>query len=74
MKMKNPEKYYEATMNNKPFALIRKFFINNYNQELQRGYLEITDYRENYDKIYEEEKEKLLEIYKSTKMKESNIF
>lgn len=74
MKMKNPEKYYESTMNNKPFALIRKFFINNYNQELQRGYLEITDYRENYDKIYEEEKEKLLEIYKSTKMKESNIF
>ena len=35
MKMNNPEKYYEATMNNKPSALIRKFFINNYNQKLQ---------------------------------------
>lgn len=29
------EKYYEATMNNKPFDLIRKFFINKYNQKLQ---------------------------------------
>lgn len=35
MKMNNPEKYYEATMNNKPSALIRKFFINNYNKKLQ---------------------------------------
>lgn len=35
MKMNNPKKYYEATMNNKPSALIRKFFINNYNQKLQ---------------------------------------
>ena len=35
MKMNNPQKYYEATMNNKPSALIRKFFINNYNQKLQ---------------------------------------
>ncbi len=35
MKMKNPEKYYEATMNNKPSTLIRKFFINKYNQKLQ---------------------------------------
>lgn len=35
MKMNNPEKYYEATMNNKPSVLIRKFFINNYNQKLQ---------------------------------------
>lgn len=35
MKMNNPEKYYEATMNNKPSALIRKFFKNNYNQKLQ---------------------------------------
>ena len=34
MKMKSPEKYYDATMNNKPSALIRKFFINNYNQKL----------------------------------------
>ena len=33
--MKNPEKYYEATMNNKPSALIRKFFINKYNQKIQ---------------------------------------
>ena len=35
MKMNNPKKYYEATMNNKPSALIRQFFINNYNQKLQ---------------------------------------
>lgn len=35
MRMKNPEKYYEATMNNKPSTLIRKFFINKYNQKLQ---------------------------------------
>ena len=35
MKMNNPKKYYETTMNNKPSALIRKFFINNYNQKLQ---------------------------------------
>ena len=35
MKMNNPEKYYEVTMNNKPSALIREFFINNYNQKLQ---------------------------------------
>ena len=35
MKMNNPEKYYEATMNNKPSDLIRKFFINKYNQKLQ---------------------------------------
>lgn len=35
MKMRNPEKYYEETMNNKPSALIRKFFINNYNKKLQ---------------------------------------
>ncbi len=35
------------------------------NVGLKRGYLEIMDYREDYDKIYEEEKEKLLEIYKN---------
>ena len=35
MKMLDSKKYYEATMNNKPSALIRKFFINNYNQRLQ---------------------------------------
>lgn len=35
MKMLDAEKYYEATMNNKPSALIRKFFINKYNQKLQ---------------------------------------
>ena len=35
MKMNNPKKYYEVTMNNKTSALIRQFFINNYNQKLQ---------------------------------------
>ena len=35
MNMNNPEKYYEATMNSKPSTLIRKFFINKYNQKLQ---------------------------------------
>ena len=34
------------------------------NVGLKRGYLEIMDYREDYAKIYEEEKERLLEIYK----------
>ncbi len=32
--MKDAKKYYEKTMNNKPSALIRKFFISNYNQKL----------------------------------------
>lgn len=31
---------------------------------LTRGYLELLDYREDYTKIYEEEKEELLNIYK----------
>ena len=31
---------------------------------LKRGYLEIMDYREDYTKIYEDEKEELLKIYK----------
>lgn len=31
---------------------------------LKRGYLEIMDYREDYAKTYEKEKEQLLEIYK----------
>ena len=35
MKMAEPGKYYEATINNKPSALIRKFFINKYDQKLQ---------------------------------------
>ena len=34
------------------------------NVGLKRGYLEIMDYREDYGKIFEEEKEKLLKIYK----------
>ncbi len=34
------------------------------NVGLKRGCLEIMDYREDYDKIFEEEKEILLEIYK----------
>ena len=34
------------------------------NVGLKRGYLELMDYREDYSKIYEEEKERLLEIYK----------
>ena len=34
------------------------------NVGLKRGYLEIMDYRDDYAQIYEEEKEKLLEIYK----------
>ena len=34
------------------------------NVGLKRGYLEIMDYREDYAKIYEEEKENLLKIYK----------
>ena len=33
--MVDSKKYYATTMNNKPSALIRKFFINNYNQRLQ---------------------------------------
>mgnify|MGYP002857424961 CR=1 FL=1 len=32
--MKDSKKYYEKTINAKPSALIRKFFINNYNQKL----------------------------------------
>ena len=32
--MKDSKKYYEKTINTKPSALIRKFFINNYNQKL----------------------------------------
>ena len=35
MKMVDSKKYYEVTMNSKPSALIRKFFINKYNQRLQ---------------------------------------
>ena len=35
MKMKNAEKYYEATNSNKPSSLIIKFFINKYNQKLE---------------------------------------
>lgn len=31
---------------------------------LKKGYLELMDYREDYSKIYEEEKEELLKIYK----------
>lgn len=34
------------------------------NVGLKRGYLEIMDYREDYTKIYEDEKEELLKIYK----------
>lgn len=34
------------------------------NAGLERGVLEISDYREDYTKIYEEEKEELLKIYK----------
>ena len=34
---------------------------------LKRGILEIMDYREDYAKIYEEEKENLLRIYKESK-------
>ena len=34
------------------------------NVGLKRGYLEIMDYREDYAKIYEKEKEELLKIYK----------
>ena len=34
------------------------------NAGLERGTLEILDYREDYAKIYEEEKEELLKIYK----------
>ena len=34
------------------------------NAGLERGVLEISDYREDYAKIYEEEKEELLKIYK----------
>ena len=34
------------------------------NVGLKRGYLEIMDYREDYAKIYEDEKEELLKIYK----------
>ena len=34
------------------------------NVGLKRGILEIMDYREDYAKIYEEEKENLLKIYK----------
>lgn len=34
------------------------------NVGLKRGYLEIMDYREDYAKIYENEKEELLKIYK----------
>lgn len=34
------------------------------NMGLKRGYLEIMDYREDYAKIYEEEKNNLLKIYK----------
>ena len=33
--MEDTEKYYEATLNNKPSGLIRKFFINKYDQKLQ---------------------------------------
>ena len=33
------------------------------NVDLKRGYLEIMDYREDYTKIYEDEKEELLKIY-----------
>ena len=32
--MKDSKKYYEKTINTKPSALIKKFFINNYNQKL----------------------------------------
>ena len=31
---------------------------------LERGYLELYDYREDYPSIYEKEKEELLDIYK----------
>lgn len=34
------------------------------NVGLKRGYLELMDYREDYAKIYEEEKDNLLKIYK----------
>ncbi len=34
------------------------------NVGLKRGYLKIMDYRDDYSKIYEEEKEELLKIYK----------
>ena len=34
------------------------------NVGLNRGYLELMDYREDYAKIYEDEKEELLKIYK----------
>ena len=33
---------------------------------LKRGHLEIMDYRDDYSKIYEEEKDELLKIYKDT--------
>ena len=33
--MINAKEYYETTKNNKPSALIRKFFINRYNQKLK---------------------------------------
>ena len=34
------------------------------NVGLKRGYLELMDYREDYSKIYEKEKEELLKIFK----------
>lgn len=34
------------------------------NVGLKRGHLEIMDYRDDYEKIYEDEKEELLKIYK----------
>lgn len=35
MNMVNPEKYYKATIGNKPSALIRKFFMFNYDKKIQ---------------------------------------
>ena len=83
MNMNNPEKYYEATMNSKPSTLIRKFFINKYNQKLQ-GNVAIdlgcgtgNDTEFLLDKGFKvtaiDQEEQVKEIIKNKKLNEENL-